>query len=102
MTRQTSISVLKACALVLRVNECDGTIRFRDECGKSFARYEGLCKVTVQNGRTAIEYQLDAKPKFDVPALVLTRLMKRDAVQMIERLQAETTRRAAAPLSRPQ
>jgi ribosome-associated toxin RatA of RatAB toxin-antitoxin module len=84
----------KRLHLVLRVNEREGTIRFRDECGKSFARYEGLWKVTVQDGRTAIEYQLGAKPKFDVPAFVLTRLMKRDAVAMIQRLQAEIASRA--------
>jgi ribosome-associated toxin RatA of RatAB toxin-antitoxin module len=84
----------KRVHLVLRVNENDGTIRFRDECGRSFARYEGLWRVSAKDGRTAIEYQLAAKPKFEVPAFVLTRLMKRDAVEMIERLQAEITRRA--------
>jgi len=86
----------KRVHLVLRVNERDGTIRFRDECGKSFARYEGLWRVTATDGGTAIEYQLAAEPKFEVPAFVLTRLMKRDAIQMIERLQAEITRKAAA------
>jgi ribosome-associated toxin RatA of RatAB toxin-antitoxin module len=91
----------KRVHLVLRVNERDGTIRFRDECGKSFARYEGLWKVTAKEGRTAIEYQLAAKPKFDVPTFVLTRLMKRDAAQMIERLQGEITRRAAVPTPPP-
>ena len=91
----------KRVHLVLRVNERDGTIRFRDECGKSFARYDGLWKVTAKDGGAAIEYQLSAKPKFDVPAFVLTRLMKRDAIQMIGRLHAETTRRAAASTLRP-
>lgn len=85
----------KRVHLVLRVNERDGTIRFRDECGKSFARYEGLWKIASTDGRTAIEYQLGAKPKFDVPAFVLTRLMKRDALQMIQLLQAEIASRAA-------
>ena len=85
---------------MLRVSEHEGTIRFRDECGKSFARYEGLWRISAKDGRTAIEYQLGAKPKFEVPAFVLTRLMKRDAIQMIERLQAEITRRATpTPLS---
>jgi ribosome-associated toxin RatA of RatAB toxin-antitoxin module len=84
----------KRLHLKLRVNERDGTIRFRDECGKSFARYEGSWNVAVKDGRTAIEYQLSATPTFDVPAFVLTRLLKRDAIQMIERLQAEISRRA--------
>ena len=87
----------KRVHLRLRVNERDGTIRFRDECGKSFARYEGLWRIAVKDGRTAIEYQLAAEPVFDVPAFVLTRLMKRDAIQMIERLQSEISRRAILP-----
>jgi signal transduction histidine kinase len=85
----------KRVHLRLRVNERDGTIRFRDECGRSFARYEGLWKIAAKDGRTAIEYQLAAKPTFDVPAFVLTRLMKRDAAQMIARLQTEIARRAS-------
>jgi ribosome-associated toxin RatA of RatAB toxin-antitoxin module len=84
----------KRVHLVLRVSERDGTIRFRDQCGESFSRYEGLWKVSAVDGRTAIEYQLAAKPKFDVPAFVLKRLMQRDATQMIERLQGEIARRA--------
>jgi ribosome-associated toxin RatA of RatAB toxin-antitoxin module len=92
----------KRVHLVLRVSERDGTIRFRDECGKSFARYEGMWKVTAKDGRTMIEYQLGAKPKFEVPAFVLRRLLQRDATEMIERLQAEITRRAAASIHEPQ
>ena len=84
----------KRVHLMLRVSERDGTIRFRDECGRSFDRYEGLWRVIAKDGRTAIEYQLGAKPRFDVPAFVLTRLMKRDATQMIQRLQAEIAGRA--------
>lgn len=83
----------KRVHLKLRVNERDGTIRFRDECGQSFSRYEGLWKITSHGDRTGIESQLGAKPKFDVPAFVLTRLMKRDAMQMIQRLQAEISSR---------
>jgi ribosome-associated toxin RatA of RatAB toxin-antitoxin module len=92
----------KRVHLRLRVNERDGTIRFRDECGKSFARYEGLWKIAAKDGRTAIEYQLAAKPRFEVPAFVLTRLMKRDAAQMIARLQTEIARRASLPTPEPQ
>jgi carbon monoxide dehydrogenase subunit G len=91
----------KRVHLLLRVNLRDGAIRFRDECGRSFAHYEGAWTVTGSGGRTAIEYQLGAKPRFDVPAFVLTRLMKRDAVTMIERLRLEIARRATASLLHP-
>ena len=36
----------KRVHLVLEVHEEPGTIRFRDRCGKSFARYEGVWTIT--------------------------------------------------------
>jgi hypothetical protein len=42
---------------------------------------------------TRITYQLVARPAFSVPSFVLTRLLRKDAVQMIDRLRAEITAR---------
>jgi ribosome-associated toxin RatA of RatAB toxin-antitoxin module len=84
----------KKMHLVLDVNEDNGLIRFRDKCGRSFARYEGSWIVTDEDSRAAVVYRLEAKPNFDVPAFVLKRLLKRDAITMIERLQAEIAARA--------
>ena len=49
----------KRIHLVLEVHEEPGTIRFRDRCGKSFARYEGVWTLTEQRmaGRS-IAYEL--------------------------------------------
>jgi ribosome-associated toxin RatA of RatAB toxin-antitoxin module len=80
--------------LVLEVHEATGIIRFRDRCGTSFTRYEGSWRITPQGGRTAIAYELKADPSFDVPGFMLKRLLKRDAGQMIEHLQAEMTARS--------
>jgi ribosome-associated toxin RatA of RatAB toxin-antitoxin module len=88
----------KKVHLRLRVSENNGTIRFRDECGRSFSRYEGLWRVTAREGRTDVEYQLGARPTFEVPAFVLKRLLKRDALEMIQRLQTEIARKAGAAL----
>jgi len=82
--------------LVLDVQEHSGTIRFSDRCGKSFERYEGAWTVSDTGGRTTIGYRLTAKPAFDVPAFLLKRLLKRDALQMIAQLQTEIASRAAA------
>jgi ribosome-associated toxin RatA of RatAB toxin-antitoxin module len=87
----------KRIHLILEVRERDGIIRFRDRCGKSFATYEGGWTITEREGRTAIVYQLTAKPSFDVPEFLLKRLLKRDARQMIERLQAEMAARFRKP-----
>ena len=84
----------KRVHLVLEVQEARGSIRFRDRCGKSFVRYEGVWTIAERGGATHITYELAATPSFDVPELLLKRLFKRDAVQMIERLKREITARA--------
>lgn len=85
----------KRVHLVLEVREEPGTIRFRDLCGQSFARYEGSWRIVEQDGMTTISYELIAKPTFDVPGFMLKRLLKRDAKQTIEQLQVEMAARAA-------
>jgi ribosome-associated toxin RatA of RatAB toxin-antitoxin module len=87
----------KRVHLVLEVREDRGTIRFRDRCGKSFARYEGSWTIAERDGSTHITYTLSAKPSFNVPEFLLKRLLKRDASQMIEHLKAEIGTRARPP-----
>ena len=84
----------KRVHLVLDVQEDAGSIRFRDRCGKSFASYEGAWIISVHDSVTVVDYQLTAKPSFDVPAFVLKRLLKRDAAQLIDRIKAEIVARA--------
>jgi ribosome-associated toxin RatA of RatAB toxin-antitoxin module len=84
----------KRVHLVLEVQQGGGTIRFRDRCGKSFARYEGLWTITEREGATHVIYELSAQPSFDVPEFLLKRLLRRDASDMIERLRAEIAARA--------
>jgi len=79
--------------LVLDVQETPHTIEFRDRCGQSFERYEGAWAIAGDGGDTKITYRLTARPRFDVPNWLLTRLLKRDAVEMIERLRAEVIAR---------
>jgi ribosome-associated toxin RatA of RatAB toxin-antitoxin module len=86
----------KQVHLVLEVEEGPASIHFRDRCGRSFARYEGVWTLREENGRVKVAYQLTAKPAFDVPEFLLTRLLKRDADRMITRLQAEIAARAGA------
>jgi ribosome-associated toxin RatA of RatAB toxin-antitoxin module len=83
----------KRVFLVLEVSECGGAIHFRDRSGKSFSHYAGSWRLTEQDNHTSISYELTAKPAFDVPEFLLKRLLKRDAKQMIERLQAEIAAR---------
>jgi carbon monoxide dehydrogenase subunit G len=85
----------KKVHLLLEVTREPGTIRFVDRCGKSFTSYEGAWRAVTDNGRTVVSYELTAKPGFDVPEFILKRLLKRDSVRMIERLQLEIGARAA-------
>ena len=85
----------KRVHLILDVQEEAGSIRFRDRCGNSFVSYEGAWLVSEHDSLTVVDYHLTAKPAFDVPAFVLKRLLKRDALVMIERLQTEIAARAA-------
>ena len=84
----------KEIYLVLEVDEGTDVIRFRDSGNKSFLRYEGSWTIGEANGETRLAYELVARPAFDVPGFMLRKLLKRDAVEMIGRLQAEIAARA--------
>jgi hypothetical protein len=79
----------KRVHLILEVQETAATIEFSDRCGQSFERYAGAWSMADEHGDTKISYRLTATPRFDVPNWLLSRLLKRDAVEMIERLRAE-------------
>jgi uncharacterized membrane protein len=81
--------------LVLEVREESRTIRFLDRCGASFVQYEGMWQTADREGTTVITYNLTARPSFDVPEFLLTRLLKRDATRMIDRLRIEIASRSA-------
>ena len=87
----------KRIHLLLEVDEASDAIRFREGSGRSFSRYEGAWRVVRVDGLTVITYDLTAKPSFSVPDFVLTRLLRRDAAAMIERLQAEISLREQRP-----
>ncbi len=83
----------KTVHLLLDVYEHGQAIRFRDRCGTSFASYEGGWTISQHDSLTVVDYQLTAKPTFDVPAFVLKRLLRRDSALLIDRLKAEIAAR---------
>jgi hypothetical protein len=86
----------KRIRLLLDVHEEPAMIRFRDRSGDSFKRYEGVWRLMEQDGQTLVAYELRAEPAFDVPEFLLTRLLRRDADRLMERLQAEMLARGGA------
>lgn len=83
----------KRIYLVLEIDEGVDTIRFRDRCNRSFTSYEGAWTIGAAGERTELAYTLAARPAFGVPAIVLRRLLSRDAGVMIERLRSEISAR---------
>jgi carbon monoxide dehydrogenase subunit G len=84
----------KRVHLVLEIEEQADALVFHDRCARSFARYEGAWRVSAENGRTTVTYELTADPSFEIPGFVIKRLLRRDSAQMIERLQVEIAARA--------
>jgi carbon monoxide dehydrogenase subunit G len=84
----------KRVHLLLDVRENGNMVQFRDRCGKSFVTYEGAWTISEHDSVTVVDYQLNAKPMFEVPAFMLKRLLKRDSDLLIDRIKAEITQRA--------
>lgn len=81
--------------LILEVQSDRDSVRFRDTCGRSFSRYAGTWRLEpTAGGGTSIRYELEARPSFDVPGFVLSRVLRRDAGRMIGHLRTELTGRS--------
>ena len=83
----------KQVHLVLDIAEKPASLQFQDRCKQAFSSYSGSWTLEERANGTDVTYKLTAKPTFDVPGFLLKRLMKRDAAEMIDRLQAEIARR---------
>ena len=85
----------KRIHLVLLIEEQPDALIFRDRCGQTFVRYEGAWRLSSEDGHTLITYELTAEPSFDVPGVILKRVLRRDSGRMIVSLQREIAARAA-------
>jgi ribosome-associated toxin RatA of RatAB toxin-antitoxin module len=84
----------KQIHLDLEITERPDALLFRDRSHRSFSRYEGSWRILSARGGSDIRYALEARPTFDVPASVLSHLLKRDSSRMITALSAEIASRA--------
>jgi len=86
---------VKRVRLVLDIVEEDQALRFTDICSRSFAQYEGAWRFLPRDNGTEITYELTARPSFEVPDFLLKRVLKRNAVRMIDQLRDAIAARAA-------
>lgn len=85
----------KRVQLLLEVEEGAEVIRFRDQCGRSFAVYEWSWTILPQGSGVELVYELTAQPTFDAPLFVIRKVLSADAREMAERLRTEMVARAA-------
>jgi carbon monoxide dehydrogenase subunit G len=83
----------KRVHLLLDIHEQPESLAFHDTCGASFHSYNGSWRVVPSADGSTVVYTLSAAPAFDVPGFMLTRLLKRDSVEMIDSLQKEVASR---------
>ena len=83
----------KRIHLVLQIEERPEALIFRDRCGQTFARYDGAWRLSSEDGHTVITYELTAEPSFDVPGVILKRILRRNSGRMIASLQQEIAAR---------
>ena len=86
---------VKRVRLVLDIVEEDQALRFTDICSRSFTQYEGAWRFLPRDNGTEITYELTARPSFEVPDFLLKRVLKRNAVRMIDQLRDAIAARAA-------
>jgi hypothetical protein len=91
----------KRIHLMLLIEERPDALIFRDRGGQTFARYEGAWRLSSEDGHTVITYELTAEPSFDVPGVILKRVLRRDSGRMIVSLQREIAARAATGTTGP-
>jgi hypothetical protein len=85
----------KRVYLLLDVTEQDDVLAFTDRSARSFRRYEGSWTLADVPGGTDVTYRLTAEPSFDVPQMILKRLLGRDSAAMIDGLRGEMAARGA-------
>ena len=85
----------KRIHLVLLIEEQPDALIFHDRCGRTFVRYDGAWRLSSEDEHTVITYELTAEPSFDVPGVILKRILRRDSGRMIVSLQREIAARAA-------
>ncbi len=78
--------------IFLRLNvkeEPPHKITFHDMAGTSFKSYAGTLDIAAQGGRTLVDYQLAAQPKFFAPDFLAIKAFQNTVKQLLTEVRAE-------------
>ncbi len=84
----------RTVTILLEVRREPQSLRFEDVGRESFWRYEGEWRTeNIPNG-ARVTYRLIAQPDFMAPAMVMSRAVKRGALELLDQVRAEIVRRS--------
>lgn len=83
----------RTVTILLEVRRREDSLEFEDVGRESFWRYEGAWSTRPGPGGTKVSYRLLAQPDFVAPPLVMGRVMRRGARELLDAVRAEILRR---------
>jgi hypothetical protein len=88
--------VKRTVTILLEVKRGPQTLEFEDVGRESFWRYEGGWTTEATETGMKVSYHLIAQPDFLAPSMVMSRVMKRGARDLLDQVRAEIVRRSGA------
>ncbi len=86
----------RTVTILLEVRREPDSLAFEDVGRENFWRYEGGWTTQETEAGVKVSYHLIAQPDFVVPSLVMGRVMKRGARDLLNEVRAEIVRRSGA------
>lgn len=83
----------RTVTILLEVRRGEDSLEFEDVGRESFWRYEGAWRARPGPEGTKVSYRLLAQPDFVAPPLVMSRVMRRGARELLDAVRAEIVRR---------
>jgi carbon monoxide dehydrogenase subunit G len=86
----------RSVTILLEVRRGEGSLQFEDVGREDFWRYEGGWTAEPAASGAHVSYRLIAQPDFAAPSMIMSRVMKRGARELLDQVRAEILRREAA------
>ena len=91
----------RTVTILLEVRRESGSLRFEDIGRENFWRYEGGWTVQETPEGARVGYHLIAQPDFIAPSMIMSRVMRRGARELLDQVRVEILRRSSPERRRP-